>query len=441
MRSIVIMITSFMIVVLASAQNKEVEFDLFGKKVSKTKIAIPEFRLDTKTPAYKDAWQTVNEVLQADLDNSGYFDVIPRERLNLIRGPHEGPIDFEEWQSIEAQHLVVGAIREQDGSMRIEVRLFEVDSKQSIVAQAYRSKTDLARKMAHVIADDILKHLHNSQFASSRIIYTQETHSSKDKTKKLKELFIMDYDGFNPLPITKGGIALSPSSVKVGNDTMLAYAVFENAYTFNASYGIYLKPTLQSKPRVLFKEDRRRATAPALSPDGKKVAFSLAVEGNVDIFVMNIDGSDFLRLTSNPTVDTNPSWAPGGRSILFTSDRTGAPQIYRMDADGLNLTRITHENPYNDGAVWNPRYDYMAYVSRFDNLFDIFIMNLQTGENYRVTRLEGSNEDPCWSPDGEQLLFTSDRSGSWQIYAINRNGTNQRQITKTGNNRHPIWIE
>ena len=112
-----------------------------------------------------------------------------------------------------------------------------------------------------------------------------------------------------------------------------------------------------------------------------------------------------------------------------------------MDADGLNRVLITTQNPYNDSAKWSPRHDYMAYVSRFDNDFDIFIMNLQTRENYRVTANQGSNEEPHWSPDGEQLCFTSNRSGRWQIYAINRNGTNLRQITKTGNNREPVWVE
>jgi len=425
----------------AMAQEKEVEFTLFGEKVSRLNIAVPDFKLATPTPSYREAWKTINEVLRADLRNSGYFKVLSQERMRLIRDPHDGPLNFADWGSIEAQHLVVGSVREKDGEMRIEVRLFEVASGQSIVAQAYRTgNLKLARKMAHRVADDILTHLRNSKFATSKIIFSKESASKLDPTKRLKELHIMDYDGYNPLPITRGGIAVSPSAIRKGNDTMMAYAVYENAYTFNATYGIFLKPTLQSRPQPLFNEQDRRASAPALSPDGKKVAFSIADQGNVDIFVMGLNGSDLLRLTHHPGVDTNPSWAPGGRSILFTSDRTGTPQIYRMDADGLNRSRITQQNPYNDGAVWNPRFDYMAYVSRFDSKFDIFIMDMQTRRNYRVTSQQGSNEDPCWSPDGEQLVFTSDRSGQWQLYAVNRDGTNLRQITNTGNCRHPVWV-
>ncbi len=423
-----------------SGADREVEVDLIGSVVVKEKIAVPDFDLAPGFPEYGEAWRTINQVLRNDLANSGYFDVLSQERIRLIRSPHEGPIDFAEWGSIEAQHLVVGNIQGQGQQMRMEVRLFEVATQQPIIAKAYRGKPALARKMAHVVADDIMLHLRNSKFATSKIIYSKERPVAADPTRTLKELYIMDYDGFNPLPITRDGIALSPSAVKSGNDTLLAYSVYENAYTFNADYNIYLKPSLRSRPKPLFPHKNTRATSPSLSPDGKKIAFSMAREGNVDIFVMNIDGTDFLQLTRHPGVDTNPSWAPGGRSMVFTSDRTGSPQIYRMDADGLNVVRITNENPYNDSAAWNPRHDYIAYVSRFDNDFDIFIMDLQTRRNYRVTRLQGSNEGPCWSPDGEQLSFASNRDGSWQIYAINRNGTNLRKITSGGSNRDPIWV-
>jgi TolB protein len=414
--------------------------EIFGKVVPREKIAVPDFDLQPGAEAYRAAWQEINETLRADLYNSGFFDLVSQERMRLIDNPHSGRIIFEDWASIEAEHLVIGSIKDEGGKMYVEVRLFEVASKQYIIGRSFNSKPSLARKTAHVAADMILKHLRNSTFATSKIIYSKRRKSTVDASRNLDELFIMDYDGHNPLPITKGGLAFSPSAIKRGGDTYLAYAVFENPYTFNATYGIYLKPTLRSRPKPLLREKDRRCTAPALSPDGKKVAFTLVDNGNSDIYVMNLDGTDYLRLTRHRAVDTNPSWSPGGRSLLYTSDRTGTPQIYRMDADGLNTVRITEENPYNDSAVYNPRYDLIAYVSRFDNDFDIFIMDMKTRKNYRVTRLDGSNEDPNWSPDGEQLCFTSNRTGEWHIYAVNRNGTNIRQITKQPGARDPVWI-
>lgn len=432
-----------MLLTLDVAAQREDTIEIWNPDWSMTKdtIAIPDFELAPDATSFRQAWETINDVLRADLRNSGFFNVLPQERVRLIDPPHGRAIQWEEWGSIEAQHLVVGAVRNNDGKMIVEVRLFEITSRKFILGRAFNSKPSLARKTAHKAADLILKHLRDSSFASSKIFYTSRRQSKVDATRNLDELFMMDYDGYNPLPLTRGGMAFGPSAIKKGNNTYLAYAAFENAFTVNASYGILLKPTLQSRPIPLFRDDDRRCTSPAISPDGKRIAFSLAEDGNSDIYVMNLDGSHLQRLTRHPAVDTNPSWTAGGRSLLFTSDRVGTPQIYQMDADGLNQTRITEENPYNDSASWNPRYDMITYVSRFDNDFDIFIMDMATRRNYRVTRLQGSNEDPCWSPDGEQLCFSSNRSGSWQIYAINKDGSNFRQVTFEGNNRDPVWVE
>jgi TolB protein len=337
----------------------------------------------------------------------------------------------------------VGVIQEEAGQMRIEVRLFEIPSRQTILAKAYKVKKELARKAAHVIADDLLKHLKNLNFANSKIIFSKETLVQADQDRYLaKDLYIMDYDGYNPLPITRRSMAISPHAIRHEGQIWLAYCRYKNANTFVASYGMVFQTGLQQPPVPLIESDVTRTSTPSLSPGGDKIAFSMVEEGNVDIYVMNLDGSNLLRLTRHPGVDTNPSWAPGGRSLLFTSDRTGAPQIYRMDADGVNRERITFDNPYNDGAVWNPRYDYIAYLSRFDSEFDIFVMDLKTRQSYRLTYRQGSNEDPCWSPDGERLCFSSNRSGSWQLYIVNRTDKDSViQITHEGNNKTPVWVE
>jgi len=425
---------------LAQDPNQRQELDLKGQPVHRWKIAIPDFKLTEGAEEYREAWQTINEVVRDDLANSGFFEVLSQQRIGLIRNPHDGPILFSDWQSIEAVHLAVGRVFGKDGQLRVEIRLFEIATKQSILAKAVTGKPSLARKIAHTISDYILTHLHNSHFASSKILFTKRRRSTVG-TSNLDELFIMDYDGHNHMAITRGGIVFSPNAKRLGKDIMLVYGAYQNAFSVNATYTLQFKPSLRSKPRPLFKKPGQRAMAPSFSPDGRKVAFALADNGNTDVWVMNLDGSDALRLTRHNGIDTNATWSPGGSSLLFTSDRTGTPQIYRMDADGLNRVLITTENPYNDSAVWNPRHDLMVYVSRFENNFDIFVMNLQTRESYRVTKSQGSNEEPHWSPDGEQICFTSNRSGSWQIYAINRNGTNLRQITTTGVNREPVWID
>ncbi len=91
-------------------------------------------------------------------------------------------------------------------------------------------------------------------------------------------------------------------------------------------------------------------SSPSWSPDGKKIAFAGQSEGNFDIFVMNSDGTEMIRLTSarkpNGKMATNedPSFSPDGRFVMYTSDRTGKSQIYISTVDGTEERRVTNDN-------------------------------------------------------------------------------------------------
>ena len=180
---------------------------------------------------------------------------------------------------------------------------------------------------------------------------------------------------------------------------------------------------------------------PAISPDGTRIAFASSMNGNMDIYVAAIDGSNPQRLTSHRAIDSSPCWSPDGRQIAFSSARTGTPQVYVMNADGSGQRRITFEGNYNDGAAWSPDGTMIAYSARRTDskTFDIRVHELTTGQTYYVTRDVENDEDPTWSPDGRYLAFASDRSGSYQIYVIGVDGAGMRQLTREGVNKHPSW--
>lgn len=104
---------------------------------------------------------------------------------------------------------------------------------------------------------------------------------------------------------------------------------------------------------------------PTWSPDGKKLAFAGfdKDKDNFDIFVMNLDGSSFLRLTSarksNGKWSNNedPAFSPDGRHILFVSDRTGTKQLYLVNVDGTNERRITFDSKFYSKPKWGPPAD------------------------------------------------------------------------------------
>ena len=78
----------------------------------------------------------------------------------------------------------------------------------------------------------------------------------------------------------------------------------------------------------------------ANAPATAKIVFNSTRDGNTEIYMMNPDGSQPVRLTDHPARDVAPAWSPTGEQIVFTSDRDGKWDIYIMDVDGTNVRRV-----------------------------------------------------------------------------------------------------
>lgn len=111
--------------------------------------------------------------------------------------------------------------------------------------------------------------------------------------------------------------------------------------------------------------DAAEVVTPTWSPDGLHIAFSAAVHGNSDIYVVEIGARVLRRLTIEQSMEVEPSWSHDGRFIYYASDRSGTLEIWRMDAEGGNAIRITDSG----GLEPAPSYDgqYLFYIDRPPN--------------------------------------------------------------------------
>jgi dipeptidyl aminopeptidase/acylaminoacyl peptidase len=99
----------------------------------------------------------------------------------------------------------------------------------------------------------------------------------------------------------------------------------------------------------------------AWSPDGRRLVFDAAIEGNGDIYITDTGGSQPFRLTSEPSTEVVPSWSPDGRTIYFASDRSGSYQIWKAPAAGGSARQLT----FKGGFQPQPSADgtYVYYVT------------------------------------------------------------------------------
>jgi TolB protein len=153
------------------------------------------------------------------------------------------------------------------------------------------------------------------------------------------------------------------------------------------------------------------AGTPVWSPDGSKIAFTSDKSGNIDIWVIDADGSNMRQVTRHPAWDDFPSWSSDGRKIAFQSDRAGTIDIWAIDIKTGRTEQITNFSSDEYLPDWSPDMRWIAFASNKDTgLFSmrIWAMNIDTKKAILVSRGNGTIEQyPAWSPDGSMIAYTS----------------------------------
>jgi len=248
----------------------------------------------------------------------------------------------------------------------------------------------------------------------------------------------------SPIPFTQTLTPL-PSPIRVNplNQGLIVLSLREGGYSHLFVYQPFILPITRLMNGAW--DD----ITPAISPDQTHLAFSSNRSGQWDLYLLDLNNGDIVRLTDTPEYDGAPSWSPDGFYLAFETYVENNLEIAIRSVSDDSSTILISNNPAADfSPTWSPLGRQIAFVSTRGsggrNLLqssesDIWLVDLdKAGDAHfvNVSRSPLSTEShPVWAPDGSALAWASIQNGWHSIFTWKSNG----ELHYAGDGDWPAW--
>ena len=295
-------------------------------------------------------------------------------------------------------------------------------------------------------------------------------------------LFLMGATGESPRRLTDFGF--DPKWSPDGQRVVFATEGISNPLSRNTTSAVWtIDPSTGEKKKIT----QTDAVQPSWSPHGNRIAYWAVWQkgGQRDIYTIPATGGEPVAVTNDQATDWFPVWSPDGRFIYFCSDRGGSMNIWRIAVDEQTGRPLGNCEPVTSGVTASGQPSLSSdghliaftstiqtaniekvsidpvtgvvqgppqQISRFTGLMDyvavspdgewiactatdrqedLILLRTDGCERRQLTNDIYKDRGPVWAPDGRRLAFYSDRSGKYEIWAINSDGSNLTQLSRT----------
>ena len=185
---------------------------------------------------------------------------------------------------------------------------------------------------------------------------------------------------------------------------------------------------------------------PSLSPDGHTVALTRIVDGNSDVWLMDLQRSVMRRFTSDAASEHSAIWSPDGSRIAFSSNRSGFETLYVKPASGARPEQLLATKEPQDVTVrlpsaWSLDGRYLLYRTQSAKTrYDLWAWRLDGSiPAFPIAQTDADDRDGVFSPDGKWVAFESDESGRFEVYVQRFPGPGTKTPISTNGGAQVRW--
>jgi len=421
--TLLLLLSCLLTLTVPAHSQDRVYLEIGSTDVRKINFAVPWFRNRVSEHIPEEFGKSLADTLAKALKFHGIINIVPTK---LYNGSQTG-----DWNGLGVDFTVLGLYETTAGSLKLELRLFDVSSDKMILGKSYSGKRTQLHEMLYRFCDSVIKDLTGSTGLGN----TQIAFVSQGSDSKKKELFVTDILGKKLRQVTRHrNLVVSPRFIP--NSSFITYTSYHSG-----NQNLYITNLRQNRiTRVLSRRDGMNL-APGWFPDGDSMLLTLSYEGNPDLYLVNRDGKINHQITKNAGINVSATISPDGKRAVFVSDRSGSPQLYLIDFSTKRTQRITFTGTENAEPDWHPSEDLIVFSSLRDGVYQICTMSpSRVAETNQLTTELSHHESPSWSPDGNQIVFSKQDGRNNKIYAMLKDGSFERPLFSfAGNQSYPRW--
>ncbi|MCH8553280.1 MAG: Tol-Pal system beta propeller repeat protein TolB [Natronospirillum sp.] len=373
----------------------------------------------------------MSTIIENNLERTGQFDALPRSDMRSWPTRSESMV-FREWRLLNQDYVVIGRARPLDnGRVEVTYELYDPYAERRMIARTLTGDRSQWRQLAHRASDAIYEEITGVRGVfSTKIAYVaiEDTGSGRRHT-----LYVSDADGEQEQAVFEADLPIM-SPAWSPDASQIAFVTFAP----DGSSEVRILTLGDGTVRTAAQRQGAINSAPAFSPDGRRLAYTSSRDGAANIYVMELSSGQVQQITRHWAIDTEPDWVDDD-TLIFTSGRSGRAQIYRINLGSDDVERLTFDGRYNARARASVTGDRIVMVHNDGDGYNIATMDLGS-RILQVLTGNPQDEAPSLAPNDSMVVYATTQGGTSRLAWVSIDGMVENVMpSRFGNVREPAW--